>query len=72
MREPDHQAVRRALLAEIEAHRREHPHILVYLIARAIHEARLGASATLQDLDDAALRALVTTVRAGVANGGLL
>lgn len=71
MRERDDQIARRALLAEIEHHRREHPQILAYFIARAIDSAGLDGSATIEDLHDAGLRTIVEVSRDYLAGAQL-
>lgn len=63
----DGQYARRALLAEVEDQRREHPQIVLYHIASVIHAAGLDASATLDDLDDAGLRSIAVMGREYIA-----
>lgn len=62
---------RDALLLEIEAHRREHPFVVVFIVAKAIHEARLCASASVENLSEPALRDLVVALRAYSVTGVL-
>lgn len=62
---------RETLLEEIAEHRRAHPFVTVFIVAKAINNARLGHSASVADLDDRALRDLVATLRAYARDGVL-
>lgn len=71
MQDPDDSAARAALLAELEAQRHAHPYLVTYFIAQAMHSARLGALATVDDLDNRGLRAVVEMGRMFACGGRL-